>query len=80
MPHSMTRIRRIGYGALAGLAIAAMAGQAGAVEAAKPGQRFEVTGIKAVRPTLVATIAALQTPRCPRQGSLPGLRLRVERH
>ena len=60
MPHSMTRIRRIGYGVLAGLAIAAMAGQAGAVEAAKPGERFEVTGIKAVRPTLVATIAALQ--------------------
>ncbi len=35
-------------------------GQAGAVEAAKPGERFEITSVKAVRPTLVDTVAALQ--------------------
>jgi len=34
--------------------------QASAVEAAKPGERFDVTSVKAVRPALVDTIAALQ--------------------
>jgi hypothetical protein len=59
----MTRtktIRRTAFALFATLAILAGAGPAGAVEAAKPAERFEVTSIKAVRPTLVATIAALQ--------------------
>jgi tetratricopeptide (TPR) repeat protein len=30
------------------------------VEAAKPGERFEITSVRAVRPTLVDTVAALQ--------------------
>jgi hypothetical protein len=55
-----TTIRRIGFGLFAALAVLAYAGPAGAVEAAKPGERFEVTSIKAVRPTLVDTIAALE--------------------
>jgi hypothetical protein len=54
------RLRGIGFGICAALAMAAAAGQAGAVEAAKPGERFEVTSIKAVRPHIVSTIAALQ--------------------
>ena len=60
MLHSMTTIRRIGYGVLTSLAITSIVGQTGAVEAAKPGERFEVTSVRAVRQTLVATIAALQ--------------------
>jgi hypothetical protein len=60
MPRNMTMIRRMGYGVLASLVIAGMAGQAVAVETAKPAERFEITSVKAVRPTLVATIAALQ--------------------
>jgi len=59
--HTAKTIRRFGFGLFATLAIFACAGQAGAVEAAKPaGERFDVTGVKAVRPTLVDTIAALQ--------------------
>ena len=54
------RIRQIGFGLLAALALLGQAGQAGAVEAAKPGERFDVAGVKSVRPTLVDTIAALQ--------------------
>jgi hypothetical protein len=50
----------IGFGLFTALAILGQAGQSGAVEAAKPGERFDVTGVKAVRPTLVDTIAALQ--------------------
>jgi hypothetical protein len=52
--------RYIGFGLFTALAVLGCAGQAGAVEAAKPAERFEVTSIKAVRPTLVDTIAALQ--------------------
>jgi hypothetical protein len=50
----------IGLGLLAALVTLGQAVQAGAAEAAKPGERFEITSIKAVRPTLVDTIAALQ--------------------
>jgi hypothetical protein len=51
------QLHPMGVGLFAALV---MLGQAGAAEAAKPGERFEVTSIKAVRPTLVDTIAALQ--------------------
>jgi len=55
------RIRHIGFSLFAALAVIGQAGQSGgAVEAAKPGERFELTSVKAVRPTLVDTIAALQ--------------------
>ena len=54
------QLRLVGIGLFAALAILHHAGQAGAVEAAKPGERFEITSVKAVRPTLVDTIAALQ--------------------
>jgi hypothetical protein len=54
------RLREIGFGICAALAMVAAAGQAGAVEAGKPTERFEVTSIKAVRPHIVSTIAALQ--------------------
>jgi hypothetical protein len=54
------RLRHVGFGLFGALALLGIAGQAGAVEAAKPGERFEVTSVKAVRPTLVDTIAALQ--------------------
>jgi hypothetical protein len=50
----MQQVRRIGFGVLAALAVASSAGQAA------DGERFEVTSIKAVRPTLVDTVAALQ--------------------
>jgi hypothetical protein len=50
----MQRLRRIGFGAVAILAITGTAGQAA------DGERFEVTSIKAVRPTLADTVAALQ--------------------
>jgi hypothetical protein len=55
-PERMQRIRRLGLGALAALAVAGSAGQALAAD----GDRFEVTSIKAVRPTLVDTVSALQ--------------------
>jgi hypothetical protein len=61
-----TTLRRFGFGLFAMLAVLGFAGQAGAVEAAKPGERFEVTSVKAVRPTLVDTIAALQQRDAPR--------------
>jgi hypothetical protein len=51
----MQKIRQIGFAIVAALAVAGTAGQAFA-----QGERFEVTSIKAVRPTLVNTIAALQ--------------------
>jgi len=54
------QLRVVGIGLFAALAILHHAGQADAVEAAKPGERFEVTSVKAVRPTLVDTVAALQ--------------------
>jgi hypothetical protein len=52
----MQRIRRIGFGLFTSLAVVGYAGLAPAVEA----DRFEVSSIKAVRPTIVAMIAALQ--------------------
>src|SRR5271154_9015 len=52
----MRQGRRIGVGGLAALAVAGAAGPA----AAAGGGRFEVTSIKAVRPTLTDTVAALQ--------------------
>jgi hypothetical protein len=54
------QIRHMGFALFAALAVLGAAGQAGAVEAAKPGERFDVTRVKAVRPTLVDTVAALQ--------------------
>jgi hypothetical protein len=54
------RLRPIGFGLFTALVMLGQPGQASAVEAAKPGERFEVTSVKAVRPTLVDTVAALQ--------------------
>jgi hypothetical protein len=51
----MQQVRRIGFGILAALAVAGSAGQASAAD-----ERFEITSIKAVRPTLVDTVTALQ--------------------
>lgn len=51
----MQRVRNLGFALFAALAIVGYAGQAPAAD-----ERFEVTSIKAVRPTLVATVAALQ--------------------
>ncbi len=51
----MRQIRLIGLAIVVALAVAATTGQAFA-----QAERFEVSGIKAVRPTLVNTIAALQ--------------------
>jgi hypothetical protein len=56
----MQRFRHMALGMLATLAVVGCAGQAAAVEAAAGGERFEVTSIKAVRPTLVNTVAALR--------------------
>lgn len=54
------QFRVIGFCLFTALPVFGQAGHAGAVEAAKPGERFEITSVKAVRPTLVDTIAALQ--------------------
>jgi hypothetical protein len=54
------QLRFAGFGLVAALALLGHAGQAFAVETAKPGARFDVTSVKAVRPALVDTIAALQ--------------------
>jgi tetratricopeptide (TPR) repeat protein len=55
------RLRSVCLGlVVAAFAVIGLAGEATAVEAAKPGERFEVTAVKAVRPTIVDTIAALQ--------------------
>jgi hypothetical protein len=51
----MQRIRRTSLGLLTSIVIVGFVGQAGAAE-----ERFEVTSVKAVRPTIVALIAALQ--------------------
>jgi hypothetical protein len=57
----MHQIRRIGFALIAVLAIVGPASQALVAEAvAAPAERFEITSIKKVRPTLVDTIAALQ--------------------
>ncbi|HLK82321.1 MAG TPA: hypothetical protein VKT99_12615 [Xanthobacteraceae bacterium] len=53
-------LRHIGLGLFVALLMLSQPGQAGAAEAAKAGERFEVTSIKAVRPTLADTVAALQ--------------------
>jgi hypothetical protein len=54
----MQRVRGICFGLLTTLAIAGFAGQAAA--AAAPAERFEVTSLKAVRPTIVNMVTALQ--------------------
>jgi hypothetical protein len=54
------QLRLVGFGLFTALAMLGQTGQASAVETAKPGERFEMTSVKAVRPTLVDTIAALQ--------------------
>jgi hypothetical protein len=51
----MQRVRHIGLGLFTALAIVGYAGQVPAAQ-----ERFEVTSIKAVRPTLVDLVAALQ--------------------
>jgi hypothetical protein len=56
----MQRLRHLAFGILATLAVVVGAGRATAVEAAAGGERFEVASIKAVRPTLVNTVAALR--------------------
>jgi hypothetical protein len=57
----MHKIRRIGFAFVATLALIGHADHARAAAAtATPSERFEITSIKAVRPTLVDTIAALQ--------------------
>src|SRR5437016_2837247 len=58
----MQCFRRIGFGLVTTLAILGSAGEAAAAQAGgtPSGERFEVTSLKAVRPTLVNTIAALQ--------------------
>lgn len=53
-------IRCVGFGLLTALAVLGQPSLAGAVEAGKPGERFDISSVKAVRPTLVDTIAALQ--------------------
>ncbi len=50
----------VGFGLFTAFAMLGQIGPANAVEAAKPAERFEIAGVKAVRPTLVNTIAALQ--------------------
>lgn len=51
----MQKIRRLGFAIVVALAVAGTAGQASA-----QAERFEVSSIKAMRPTLVNTIAALK--------------------
>jgi hypothetical protein len=51
----MPRLRRCAFGLFATLAIFGLSGPASAADS------FEVTSIKAIRPTIVAAIAALQT-------------------
>jgi hypothetical protein len=63
-------VRRIGFGAVAtkvflAFVFLAFAGTASRAPAAD-GERFEVTSIKAVRPTLAETVAALQQRDAPR--------------
>ena len=54
-------IRRIGFALIAALAMAGQADRTWTAQAATAaGERFEISSIKAVRPTLVDTIAALQ--------------------
>ncbi len=53
-------LRYAGFGLFTALVMLGQPGQTSAVEATKPGERFEITSVKAVRPTLVDTIAALQ--------------------
>jgi hypothetical protein len=53
-------LRHAGFGLFTALVVLGQPGQTSAVEAAKPGERFEITSVKAVRLTLVDTVAALQ--------------------
>jgi tetratricopeptide (TPR) repeat protein len=53
------RVRRIGLGIFSVIAILGAVAHPQA-QAPAPGERFEIAGIKAVRPTLLDTIAALQ--------------------
>ncbi|HMA71263.1 MAG TPA: hypothetical protein VKP67_07225 [Xanthobacteraceae bacterium] len=54
------QLRRICFGLFAALIVLGQSGQTGAAETAKSGERFDITSVKAVRPALVDTIAALQ--------------------
>src|SRR5258708_28643598 len=54
------QLRLVGFGLFTAFAMLGQIGPANAVEAAQPAERFEIAGVKAVRPTLVNTIAALQ--------------------
>jgi hypothetical protein len=56
----MQKIRWIGFAFIAALAVAGPANQALAQATAKPSERFEITSLRAVRPTLADTVAALQ--------------------
>jgi len=54
-------VRGIGFALIAALAMAGQADRTWTAQAATAaGERFEISSIKAVRPTLVDTIAALQ--------------------
>ena len=55
-----TKLLHIAFAAFAALATIGAAAPAPAVEAGKPAERFEVASLRAVRPHIVATIAALQ--------------------
>ena len=60
------KIHQIGFAIVAALVFACTTGQAFA-----QGERFEITSIKSVRPTLINTIAALQAgDRRAREGCL----------
>src|SRR5215213_5154022 len=54
-------VRRIGFALMAAMAMAGQADQTWTAQAATAaGERFELSSIKAVRPTLLTTIAALE--------------------
>jgi hypothetical protein len=61
-PSMMLHARRIGFILFAAMAIVATLGQVGAAAQ----ERFEITSIKAIRPTIVDTISALQQRDAPR--------------
>src|SRR5258706_2897371 len=67
------RIRHIGFSLFAALAVIGQAGQSGgAVEAAKPGERFELTSGKAVPASPVDTLPAVP------KGDPPGTEAAVQ--
>ena len=54
-------VRRIGFALMAAMAMGGQTDQIRTAQAATAaGERFEISSIKAVRPTLVTTIAALE--------------------